>query len=119
VDALLWPPGEKKEPLYWYSHLPPQFGDLYVDDDFDRVRCSAHVTRGTTSSALYNIKDDPRQEWGQYAEHPEVVEQLHTSLHNFLTSINVPREQFTHLGLSHGIFINRMRGGSVEPEVRG
>jgi hypothetical protein len=51
------------------------------------------------SSALYNIKDDPRQERDQYAEHPEVVERLKASLRDFLTSIDAPREQFTRLGL--------------------
>ena len=95
----LWPPGEKNEPLYWYSHLPPQFGDVQVDDDFDGVRYSAHVTRGPMSSALYNIKDDPYQQNNLFEERPETVERLKASLREFLTSIDAPHDQFTRLGL--------------------
>ena len=66
MDALPLAPRRKNGPLYWYSHLPPQFGDVDVDDDFDGVRCSAHVTRGPMSSALYNVKDDSQQEHNLY-----------------------------------------------------
>jgi hypothetical protein len=50
-------------------------------------------------SALYNVKEDTRQERNLYADRPEVVERLKASLREFLTSINAPREQFTRLGL--------------------
>lgn len=96
---FVWPPTEKNEPLYWYSHLPPQFGAVSVSDDFDGKRYSAHVTRGPMSSALFNVKEDPQQEHDVYAEHPEVVERLKTSLREFLISIDAPREQLTRLGL--------------------
>jgi arylsulfatase A-like enzyme len=95
----LWPPGEKNEPLYWYSHLPPQFGDVHVDDDFDGVRYSAHVTRGPMSSALYNIKDDPQQEHNLYDQHPEVVDRLKAQMRDFLLSIDAPSEQLNRIGL--------------------
>ena len=95
----LWPPSEKNEPLYWYSPLPPQFGDVRVNDDFDGKRYSARVTRGPMSSALYNVKEDPQQQRDLYAERPEVVERLNASLREFLISINAPHEQFTRLGL--------------------
>jgi hypothetical protein len=70
-----------------------------VNDDFDGQRYSACVTRGPMSSALYNIKDDPQQERNRYAELPEIVERLKSSLREFLTSINAPREQLIRLGL--------------------
>jgi arylsulfatase A-like enzyme len=95
----LWPPGEKNEPLYWYSPLPPQFGDVRVNDDFDGVRYSARVTRGAMHNALYNVKNDPRQEQNLYDDHPEVVARLQTALRDFLASIDAPREQLTRLGL--------------------
>ncbi len=95
----LWPPTEKNEPLYWYSRLPPQFGDVRVNDDFDGERYSALVTRGPMSSALYNIKDDPYQEHDLFEELPETVERLKASMREFLVSINAPREQFIRLGL--------------------
>ena len=96
---VLWPPSEKNEPLYWYSCLPPQFGDVQVKDDFDGVRYSAIVTRGQMPNALYHLKDDPQQEHNLYAEHPEVVERLKASLCDFLTSIHAPNDQFIRLGL--------------------
>lgn len=96
---FLWPPTEKNEPLYWYSHLPPQFGAVSVEDDFDGKRYSARVTRGPMSSVLYNVKDDPQQQRDLYAERPDVAERLKASLRDFLTSIDAPREQFTRLGL--------------------
>jgi hypothetical protein len=95
----LWPPTETNQPLYWYSHLPPQFGDVRVSDDFDGQRYSASVTRGPMSNALYNIKDDPQQECNRYTERPEIVERLKSNLREFLTSINAPHEQLTRLGL--------------------
>ena len=95
----LWPPTDKNEPLYWYSPLPPQFGDVRVNDDFDGERYSALVVRGPMSSALYNIKDDPHQQNNLIEEHPEIVERLKASLREFLDSINAPREQFIRLGL--------------------
>jgi hypothetical protein len=84
--------------LNWYSSLPPQFGDMRVNNDFDGQRYSARVTRGPMSSARYNIKDDPQQERNRYAEPPEIVERLKSSLLEFLTSINAPREQLIRLG---------------------
>jgi arylsulfatase A-like enzyme len=95
----LWPPDGENEPLYWYSSLPPQFGDVRVSDDFDGKRYTSRVTRGPMSSVLYNIKDDPQQQRDLYAERPEVVERLKASLRDFLTSINAPREQFIRRGL--------------------
>jgi arylsulfatase A-like enzyme len=95
----LWPPTDKNEPLYWYSPLPPEFGDVRVNDDFDGRRFSARVTRGPMSSALYNVREDPQEQHNLYAERPEVVERLKASLREFLVSINAPREQFTRLGL--------------------
>jgi hypothetical protein len=70
-----------------------------VNDNFDGQRYSARVTRGPMSSTLYNVKDDPQQERDLYAEHPEIVERLKTSLREFLISINAPREQLIRLGL--------------------
>ena len=95
----LWPPTDKNEPLYWYSPLPPQFGDVRVNDDFDGERYSALVVRGPMSSALYNIKDDPYQQNNLFEEQPEIVMRLKSSLREFLESINAPREQFIRLGL--------------------
>jgi arylsulfatase A-like enzyme len=95
----LWPPSETNEPLYWYSHLPPQFGNVRVKDDFDDTRYTAIITRGSMSSALYNAKEDPKQEHNQYDERPDVVERLKSSLREFLISISAPHEQFTRLGL--------------------
>lgn len=95
----LWPPGEPNEPLYWYSNLPPQFGDVRVKDDFDGKRYTARVTRGPMSSALYNVKEDPRQRRNRYAELPDVVRRLKASMRDFLISINAPREQLTRLGI--------------------
>jgi hypothetical protein len=83
-----WSPIEKNEPLNWYSPLPPQYGDMRVNDDFDGQRYSTLVTRGPMSSALNNIKDDPQQERNRYTECPEIVERLKSSLCEFLTSIN-------------------------------
>jgi hypothetical protein len=51
------------------------------------------------SSARYNIKDDPQQERNRYTVPPEIVERLKSSLREFLTSINAPREQHIRLGL--------------------
>lgn len=96
----LWPPGDTNEPLYWYSHLPPQFGNVQVSDDFDGKRYSARVTRGTMSSVLYNVNEDPGQGHDQYSERSDVVERLKTSLREFLISISAPHEQFTRLGLT-------------------
>ena len=95
----VWPPSDQNEPLFWYSSLPPQFGDVRVENDFDGRRYTARVTRGPMYSALYNVKEDPRQERNLYADRPEVVERLKARLREFLTSINAPREQFTRLGL--------------------
>lgn len=95
----LWPPSNTNEPLYWYSYLPPQFGDVSVNDDFDGRRYSARVTRGAMSSALYNVKEDPHQDHNLYAERPEVVSMLKDSLREFLINIDAPREQFIRLGL--------------------
>lgn len=95
----LWPPSETNEPLCWYSHLPPQFGNVRVKDDFDGTRYSALVARGSMSSALYNVKEDPQQEHNQYDERPDVVERLKDNLRQFLISISAPHEQFTRLGL--------------------
>lgn len=95
----LWPPGERNEPLYWYSKLPPQFGDVLVRDEFDGQRYPAMVTRGTMSSALYNVKNDYRQEHNLYDQRPDVVERLKRKLREFLQSIDAPHEQLIRLGL--------------------
>jgi hypothetical protein len=95
----LWPPSERNEPLCWYSHLPPQFGNVPVKDDFDGTRYTALVSRGSMSSTLYNVKEDPKQEHNQYDENPDAVERLKTDLREFLRSITAPHEQFTRLGL--------------------
>jgi len=95
----LWPPSDKNEPLYWYSPLPPQFGDIQVDDDFDGTRYSAHVARGPMPSALYNVKNDPQQAHNLYTQHPEIVERLKASLRDFLKEVDAPPDQFTRLGL--------------------
>ena len=94
-----WPAGEQNDPLYWCSTLPPQFGDVRVDNDFDGQRYTARVTRGPMYSALYNVKEDPHQERNLYADRPEVVERLKSQMRDFLISIHAPREQFTRLGL--------------------
>jgi hypothetical protein len=65
-----------------------------VKDDFDGKRYSARVARGSMSSALYNVKEDPQQEHNQYTERLDVAARLKTSLREFLISINAPREQF-------------------------
>jgi arylsulfatase A-like enzyme len=95
----LWPPSDNNEPLYWYSYLPPESGSVSASDDFDGRRYTARVARGSMSSALYHVKEDPQQERNQYTERPDVTERLKASLREFLISINAPREQFTRLGL--------------------
>lgn len=96
---FLWPSGDQNQPLYWYSSLPPQFGDVRVEDDYDGKRYTARVTRGTMTNALYCIKEDPQQEHNLYSARPDVVERLKSDLREFLTSIQAPQEQFTRLGL--------------------
>ena len=96
---FLWPPAKSNEPLYWYSHLPPQFGDVKVRDDFDGRRYSAIVTRGPMSNALYHIKDDPCQEHDLYNQRPDKVKELKGKLKSYLLSIHAPDEQLIRLGL--------------------
>jgi len=98
---FVWPPAEPERPLFWYSTLPPQFGDVTVENDFDGKRYTARVTRGSMGNALYNIKEDPLQEHNLYAERPDVVQHLISSLRDFLVSIHAPVEQLTRLGLSN------------------
>jgi arylsulfatase A-like enzyme len=71
---FLWSSGDQNQPLYWYSSLPPQFGDVRVDDDYDGKRYTARVTRGTMTNALYCIKKDPQQQHNLYSARPDVVE---------------------------------------------
>jgi len=52
-------------------------------------------------NALYNIKEDPHQEQNLYAERPDIVQRLISSLRDFLVSIDAPVEQLTRLGLSN------------------
>ena len=94
-----WPPTEKNEPLYWYSALPPQFGDVWVTGEFDGVRYPARVTRGEMASALYNVKNDYAQQHDLYHQEPEVVARLRQRMRQFLRSIDAPPEQLTRLGL--------------------
>ncbi len=77
---FLWPSGDQNQPLYWYSSLPPQFGDVRVEDDYDGKRYTARVTRGTMTNALYCIKEDPQQEHNLYRARPDVVERLKSDL---------------------------------------
>jgi hypothetical protein len=57
--------------------------------------------RGSMVNALFNIKEEPHQEQNLYAERPDIVKRLMSSMRDFIASINAPAEQHTRLGLSN------------------
>jgi arylsulfatase A-like enzyme len=100
---FLWPPGDKNEPLWWHSQVPPEFGPYQTtgpkQSGFPHDRFPVACARGEMTTRLFNVVSDPGQLHDRSADEPEIVERLKGLVADFLVSIGAPDEQFERLGL--------------------
>lgn len=95
-----WPEGESNTPLYWHSPTQPLYAKFFSEigpDEGDRYRVS--VARGDQYTALFNLRDDYRQERNLVAERPDQVRRLCQVLAERLRTVGAPEEQLERLGL--------------------
>ena len=96
-----WPPGDKIEPLFWYSSQPPQFLIPKGVGEYDGVnrRFPIEYHRGESHSTLYNLESDYEQEQNLIDSETATRDRLRGALIDFLESIDAPAEIKARLGL--------------------
>lgn len=95
-----WPESDANQPLYWYSPTPPLYAKFFSSigpDEGGRYRVA--VARGDQHNALFNIREDPKQEHNLVHERPDQLQRLTRELTAQLRSVGAPEDQLERLGL--------------------
>lgn len=95
---FLWPPGDKNEPLYWYSAIPPKFHEK-AKGNVTQGPFPVDTPRGECKTVLFNIRQDYHQLNDVLEKEPETARRLAGEIRRFLIDIGAPCEQLIRLGL--------------------